>query len=103
MLSDGEPAFGNTETPLTVEASESTLDDENGDNIYGNLPSQCKASPTVAPCDPVSVEPPKPAFYEILKEFPEAQFYFKGESRILPCLGGLDLFSGCGGVAAARA
>lgn len=101
VSSDGEAALGNTETPLTAEVFESTLDDDDADNIHGNSALQLKASPTVTSGDPVPVEPPKPAFYEILKEFPEAQFYFKGEKPDLTVPGGLDLFSGCGGVARA--
>ena len=85
VSSESVAAPGNTETPLTAEVSEAL---EEGDVL-----------PTSTTTSASSGEEPKPEFYELLKAFPLSQFVFKGDKPDLTVPGGLDLFSGCGGVA----
>ena len=89
VSSESAAAPGNTETPLTAEVSEAPEEDD--------------VLPTSTTTQPPSGKEPKPEFYELLKAFPMSQFVFKGDSPDLTVPGGLDLFSGCGGVARSMA
>ena len=89
VSSESAAAPGNTETPLTAEVSEAPEEDD--------------VLPTSTTTHFLNSKEPEPEFYELLKAFPVSQFVFKGDSPDLTVPGGLDLFSGCGGVARSMA
>jgi len=89
---DGEAATGNTETPLTVEVPGPSI----ATPVMPKPEMPHSTSTTSASCNGLMIDR---ALREILESFPLRQFVFKGEKPDLSRPGGLDLFSGCQGVA----